>query len=222
MFLVYALFVKDRKRIYKENIIIKCMRIILIIVLSPFVVIFLIKNKISARKQAKLNAEKIKIYSISQINLLSGTEFEQYLKLLFEKMGYKVQTTKKSKDFGADLILEKKGIKTIVQAKRLSHTVGISAVQEIISARKHYNISQAMVVSNQNYSKEAEILANENQVILAGTNELETMIQRFPVYFETEKRTYVATTSDAIKQIETKYPFWIWKFCLSLKTVSKF
>ena len=198
-----------RKKNYKENIIVKFIRILLLIILSPFVCIYVVKNKLSKQKQAKMNAEKIKIYSMSQINLLSGTEFENYLKILFEKMGYHVQTTKKSKDFGVDLILEKKGKKTIVQAKCYSHTVGVSAVQEIISARAHYNIYSALVVSNQNFSKEAEILANENQVMFAGRAELESLVSKYPVYFEIEKRKFVATTFDAIKEIETRYPNWI-------------
>ena len=209
MNLVYDLFVKGRKKIYKENIIVKVFRIMLLIILLPFVVFFLLKNNIFKHRQNKLNEEKIKIYDISQINSLSGTEFENYLKLLFENMGYKVQTTKKSKDFGVDLILEKNKKKTIVQAKCYSHTVGVSAVQEIISARNHYNIFEALVVTNQKFSKEAEILADENKVMLAGKAELEGLVSKYPVYFEREKQKYVATTFGAIKEIENKYKYWI-------------
>ena len=198
-----------RKKKYKENAIVRFVRIVLLIILSPFVLLFMIKTKIKRKKEARANEEKVKIYNVSQINSFSGIEFENFLKLLFEKMGYGVQTTKKSKDFGVDLILEKKGKKTIVQAKCLSRTVGVSAVQEIISARAHYKIDQAMVVSNQNFSKEAEILANENKVMLAGKTELESLILKYPVYFEREKKKYVATTLDAVKEIEKRYPYWI-------------
>lgn len=207
--MVYALFVGSINKKHNEKVPVKILRILLLVILSPFVVIFLIKTKIKRKKLAKENEEKVKIYRISQIDFLSGVEFENYVKLLFEKMGYKVQTTKKSKDFGVDLIIEKNKKKTIVQTKRYSHTVGISAVQEIISARNHYGIYSAMVVSNQNFSKEAEILANENNVMLAGKNELEGLISKYPVYFEKEKKKYVATTLEAVKEIEKKYPYWI-------------
>lgn len=209
MNLVYALFVEHRKKIYKEKVFVKILRIILIIILCPFVFFYLIKTKIEKHKQKKINSERIKIYSISQINSLSGTEFEKYLKLLFEQMGYQVELTKKSKDYGVDLILEKKGKKTIVQAKCYNHTVGVSAVQEIISARKHYNIYPAMVITNQKFSKEAEVLASENEVLLAGKTELETFIAKYPVYFEKEHTKFVATTLNAVKEIETKYQYWI-------------
>ncbi len=209
MFLVYALFVNARKKIYKENLFVKILRIILLVLLLPVVIIFIIREGINNKKKHKQNAEKIMIYNISQINSLSGTEFEEYLKLLFEKMGYIASLTKKSKDFGVDLILEKKGRKTIVQAKCYSHTVGVSAVQEIISARSHYSINDAMVVSNQNFSKEAQILAEESGVMLAGRAELETIIQKYPVYFNLQAKKYVATTKEAVAEIEQKYPYWI-------------
>ena len=193
----------------RENLFVKMLRITLLVILSPFVLVFSIRERKNRRKQSKINADKIKIYNMSQIDSLSGTEFENYLKLLFEQMGYFVQTTKKSKDFGVDLILEKKGQKTIVQAKRYNHTVGISAVQEIISARAHYGIFQAIVVTNQTFSKEAEMLAEENKVMLAGRTEIDGLVSKYPVYFEKEKRRFVATLPDAVSEIEARYKYWI-------------
>ena len=124
-------------------------------------------------------------------------------------MGYKVSLTKKSKDFGVDLILEKNGKKTIMQAKCYSGTVGVSAVQEIISARNHYNIFDAIVMTNQRFSKEAQILAEESKVMLAGKEELEGLVSKYTVYFEREVQKCVATKQEAIKEIEDKYPSWI-------------
>lgn len=188
---------------------IKLFRIILIVILSPFVLFFLIKRYRKFKRNQKLNAEKIKIYDISQINSFTGEEFERYLKNLFEQMGYRVSLTKKSKDYGVDLILEKHKKQTIVQAKCYSHTVGISAIQEIISARKHYNIFDAIVITNNTFSKEAQLLADENKVMLAGGKELVELIAKYPVYFERDKQKYVATKSEAISEIESKYQAWI-------------
>ena len=206
MKLVYDFSMKQAKR---ENKVIKFIRITLIIVLFPFVVAFLLKSYLKYKKRKKANSEMIKIYDISQINSMTGVEFENYLKLLFEKMGYKVSLTKKSKDFGVDLILEKNGKKTILQAKCYSGTVGVSAVQEIISARNHYNIFDAIVMTNKTFSKEARVLADESKVMLAGKEELESLILKYPVYFEREVQKCVATNLEAVKQIEEKYPYWI-------------
>ena len=209
MNLVYDFSMKMKTRPKKENKLVKIFRITLLIVLFPFVVAFLIKSYLKYKKIKKSNGEKIKIYDISQINAMTGVEFENYLKLLFEKMGYTVSLTKKSKDFGVDLILEKNGKKTILQAKCYSNTVGVSAVQEIISARNHYNIFDAIVMTNKTFSKEAQILAEENKVMLAGKEELECLILKYPVYFEREVQRFVATKPESIKEIEDKYPSWI-------------
>ena len=206
MKLVYDFSMKQTKR---ENKVVKFIRITLIIVLFPFVMAFLVKSYLKHKQRKKANSEKIKIYDISQINSMTGVEFENYLKLLFEKMGYKVSLTKKSKDFGVDLILEKNGKKTILQAKCYSGTVGVSAVQEIISARNHYNIFDAIVMTNKTFSKEARVLADESKVMLAGREELESLVSKYPVYFEREVQKCVATKIEAIKEIEEKYPYWI-------------
>jgi restriction system protein len=55
---------------------------------------------------------------ISDIDTMKGEEFEQYLIHFFLNKGYKVRTTPKSGDFGADLILEKDRKRIVVQAKR--------------------------------------------------------------------------------------------------------
>ena len=124
----------------KENIFVKIIRIFLIIILSPVLLIYFLCKKIKGIKKRKTEQELIKICTISQIDALSGTDFEIFLKNLFIAMGYSVELTKSSKDFGADLVIKKNKNRYIVQAKCYSHTVGIKAVQEIISARAHYKI----------------------------------------------------------------------------------
>jgi restriction system protein len=67
---------------------------------------------------------------IEEIDKMSGEQFETCLKFHFRVLGYKVDTTAYSHDYGADLILQKDGEVTIVQAKRYNGKVGIKAVQE--------------------------------------------------------------------------------------------
>lgn len=44
---------------------------------------------------------------------MSGTQFEYFLSLAFAKLGYKVQGTKVTGDYGADLVLTKELIKSL-------------------------------------------------------------------------------------------------------------
>ncbi len=181
----------------------------MIIVLLPVVLFYLISGYLKNKKAKKINAEKIAVFNMSQIDLLSGTEFETFLKTLFEKMGYSVQMTKKSHDYGVDLIVSKKNETSIVQAKCYAKTVGIKAVQEIVSARSHYNCTSAMVATNNYFSKDATILATENDIRLLDRDVLESLVKRFNVHIDKEKNNICAITQKAVYEIESKYRFWI-------------
>lgn len=74
---------------------------------------------------------------IKYIDSLNGIEFENYLYKLFKSKGFTCTLTKQSNDYGADLILKHSNEEiTIVQAKCYSNKVGISAIQEIVAAKK--------------------------------------------------------------------------------------
>lgn len=103
---------------------------------------------------------------LSKIDKMSGEEFELYLKAFFEKNGYKVTLTPASNDYGADLILEKKDETTVVQAKRYDGKVGTAAVQEVVAARDYYEASGCIVVTNSFFTKNAQGLAEANEVTL--------------------------------------------------------
>ena len=109
---------------------------------------------------------------IKEIDQMTGEEFEQYLGMLFKKRGFKVSFTKASGDYGADLILKDREDIIAVQAKRYSGTVGVKAVQEIIGALKMYEATEAWVVTNSYFTKQAEKLAETNEVYLIDRDEL--------------------------------------------------
>lgn len=197
------------KTIKNESIFLKILRIILIVLLFPLVLIYLLVKKIKKIKKQKENREKINVYNISQLDFLSGIEFENYLKSLFENMGYMVKMTKATGDYGVDLIITKKNKSTIVQAKCYNHTVGVKAVQEIISARNHYKIYDAMVVTNNYFSREAENLAVESDVTLADRVVLEKMVRKFDVKIEKNSTRFSSFTDTARNEMKQKYKFWI-------------
>ncbi len=109
--------------------------------------------------------KKIK-WELDQIDHLTGIEFEDYLCQIFKNLNYKVKKTKKYQDQGADLIIEKRGIKTVVQSKRYSRSVGNRAVQEALSAKHFYKCDKAMVITNNTFTKSARELALKTGVKL--------------------------------------------------------
>ena len=61
--------------------------------------------------------------TINDIDRMNGYAFEFVLKELFKKMGYRVIHTTLSNDQGADLIIEKFNVKTVIQAKNWQNNV---------------------------------------------------------------------------------------------------
>lgn len=124
-----------------------------------------------SRRTAKLRKSGIR-----EVDIMKGEEFERFLGELFKRRGFKVSYTATSGDYGADLILKDGQDVIAVQAKRYSSTVGVKAVQEIIGAVKMYNATEAWVVTNSHFTRQAEKLADINDVYLIERDELIDMI----------------------------------------------
>lgn len=200
---------KIKNNTNSENSAVKMIRILLIIVLLPIVIIYLIFSGIKKRKQKALDKEKVQIFNISQLDRLSGIEFEELLKDIFVRLGYKVQSTKASHDYGADLVITKGNQSAVIQAKCYSGTVGIKAIQEIISSKNHYGAKDLIVATNSYFSKDASVLASENDVKLIDREVLKTLLEKTDVKVATERQKYSATIKENAQEIERKYPYWI-------------
>lgn len=109
---------------------------------------------------------------IHEIDAMSGLTFERRLAHLFVGLGYRVEQTRARGDYGADLVLEKNGQRTVVQAKRWTKNVGVKAVQEAVAAKPMYRCDQAMVVTNRYFTEQAKRLAKANGVTLWNRDEL--------------------------------------------------
>ncbi|HBP25480.1 MAG TPA: restriction endonuclease [Acholeplasmatales bacterium] len=122
---------------------------------------------------------KIKIFStkMREIDKMNGIEFEQYLGELYSALGYKTKVTQASGDFGADLILEKDQLRTVVQAKHYKNPVGYKAIQEIDSAKNIYKADEAIVVTNSpSFTRQAISGAKKLRVKLVSRKDLQKFI----------------------------------------------
>lgn len=107
---------------------------------------------------------------------MGGTQFEERLAVLFTDLGFKSRLTPNN-DFGADVVVEKyKSGRTVVQAKRYSRPVGIKAVQEVIGSMAYYDAINAIVITNNSFTRQAEKLASKNRVELWERQKLIHMI----------------------------------------------
>lgn len=143
----------------------------LLVFLIPILLMFWITRILYQRKYEKLSKS-----GILDIDKMSGTQFEEYLAVLFQGRGFKVKITKTSGDYGADLIIKKDSAITVVQAKRYSSKVGIKAVQEIQASMKYYKAEKSMVVTNNYFTGPAIKLAAANEVELINRDKLIDML----------------------------------------------
>jgi restriction system protein len=133
-----------------------------------FNVVKVVWKRLTARNSLPVN--------INEIDQMDGLAFEQYLKPVFERQGYLAKVTQGSGDFGADLILRKGRKKYVVQAKRYSSNIGVSAVQQVVAAVNYYKAQGAIVVTNQYFTPAAVQLAKVNGVRLIDREKLAKMM----------------------------------------------
>ena len=113
----------------------------------------------------KVSANQL-FYTIDDIDLMDGVEFEKLIAKLFRKMGYDAEVTKTSGDQGIDVIATKNGFKYGIQAKCYSSQVSNSAIQEAVAGKAFYSLNKVIVVTNNYFTKSAIKLAEANNVIL--------------------------------------------------------
>ncbi len=105
-------------------------------------------------------------YTIDDVDMMNGSEFEHFVCELYTKMGYRAEVTKQSGDQGLDVIAEKGDKRIGIQAKCYSGTVGNSAVQEAVAGKSFYHCDKVVVVTNNYFTASAKELAQSNDVIL--------------------------------------------------------
>ena len=110
------------------------------------------------------------------VDNMSGLEYEQYCKDLFELNGWDVIETPKSGDQGVDLVGVVGDVRLCIQCKRYSKPVGNSAVQQVSAGKVHYNGTHAAVVTNAGFTSAARSLAESTEVILWSTQEFASFV----------------------------------------------
>lgn len=104
----------------------------------------------------------------------SGRDFEIWLAGMFRQLGFIVDVTPQSNDFGADLILKYPRYldhSIAVQAKFYGNPVSNTPVQEVVASLKVYNAKEGWVVTNSTFTDNARALAraNHNVLLIDGT-----------------------------------------------------
>lgn len=112
---------------------------------------------------------------------LSPYDFEKEVTKLFRALGYKkVTQTSRSKDYGADIIMEDKKGKYVVEVKKYGekNLVGRPLLQKLQGASDHYRASAMKFVTLGYYSSDAIEYAKQHNIHLINGDELIKMFLR--------------------------------------------
>lgn len=108
--------------------------------------------------------------------MLNGHEYEHFVANEFEKCGAQAQVTKGSGDHGLDILVTYRDIRIAVQCKHYQAKVGNKAIQEVFSAKKFYDCTIAIVISNNEFTPHARQAAQKLDVYLHHHEEISLLI----------------------------------------------
>jgi restriction system protein len=114
--------------------------------------------------------------SMTAIDAMTGTEFEDYVAARLRRAGWQVTFTSVSGDYGVDLIGQRDGKSVAVQCKRHGKPVGVAAVQQVVSGARHHGCAKSIVISNQEFTQAAKQLALTHGCQLIGRKALQAWV----------------------------------------------
>jgi len=133
----------------------------LIIVVIVFILYFLWRKK---------KWKSVRLKQLENIN--NPYEFEVFVERVLKDLGYRVIRTRKSRDFGADILLRKGRKKVVIQVKFWKNKLGEEVLKEVIASSYVYGAREGAVITNSYFSKNVMDLAER----LAGKGHLDKIV----------------------------------------------
>lgn len=124
--------------------------------------------------------------SDTNLAAMDWQDFENLIAELFQKefadKGAEVKVTQSSRDRGVDALVYDPdpitGGKYVIQAKRYAHTVGVSAVRDLVAVVQKEGASKGILVTTSNYGPDAYQFAKGSPITLITGPELLGLLQK--------------------------------------------
>lgn len=156
--------------------------LILLITASFLCICFFIRDIVRIILKLKKDKElKQAILStgIEQVNNLNPYEFEKWIAEMLSLGGYETETTKKSGDYGVDVIAKKGSTTIAIQVKKYTNPLGVKCVQEVIAGMQYYNANEGWVMSTApSFTRQAQNQASVSNIKLFTYNDLAIFLKR--------------------------------------------
>ena len=116
---------------------------------------------------------------ISNVDNMTGLEFEQFTADLLSRIGYtNVSVTKTSGDHGIDVLAQKDGTSYAIQCKNYINKLDNTPVQEAYAGKDFYHCNVSVVITNSTFTAGARELADALGVLLWDRQILIEMIRK--------------------------------------------
>lgn len=121
----------------------------------------------------------------TNFNFMSPYDFEEFIAKLFNSQGYKTEVTKKTGDYGVDVIAENGLEKIAIQCKKYQegNSVGNQTVQMFLGAMqlKDLKANRGIIITTSEFTKQAYMQAEGNNIELWNKNVLHQKVREFLV-----------------------------------------
>jgi SNF2 family DNA or RNA helicase/HJR/Mrr/RecB family endonuclease len=126
--------------------------------------------------------------SMLDIDRLNPNLFEASIAALYKIKGFDIFLTPYSNDKGVDVVVMKNDENYLIQVKQSKSILGNDAVQEVCAAKKYYEIKfnqsfKLLVITNNEFSPNAQLLANANNIQLYNRKYLEQLLTENEITF---------------------------------------
>ena len=115
---------------------------------------------------------------------MTPTEFEHFVRQLFEARGLEAWTTERTGDDGVDAVLTNPdpmiGGLTIVQAKKYTGVIGVSHIRELVGAMDEKRAGRGILVTTSWFASGCKIKASrDDRIQLIGGEELVDLVKQY-------------------------------------------
>lgn len=135
--------------------------------------------------------------TMSVLQQMDPTAFEQFVAALWARKGYNTWVTKQSSDGGIDVKAKRGAEKYIIQAKRYGSKTSVSGpeVQQYAGLLAEYPDYQVIIVTTNDFTTPAKERATRTGVQLCDGRQLVKMIHEYEAYDIVEKNSQVTLLS---------------------------
>lgn len=146
--------------------------------------IHLVRLKIKSQGiKKKTSAAKTKNSDDSQLNTLSGIEFENICQDLLEKMGFSTERTKATGDGGIDIIAYNDQAlisgKYIIQCKRYVGSVGEPIIRDLYGVITSERANKGILMTTGHFTKHAISFAQGKPLELIDGAKMQELIEKY-------------------------------------------